>query len=400
MPVFRYEAARADGHIERGECEADGPRAARALLRERGLAALSVEAVSGQETQARRAGRVAPAALALATRQLASLLGAGLPLDEALAAVADQCETPGQREVWRAVRADVLAGQGLARALEAHPRSFPRLYCATVAAGEQAGSFAAVLDRLAQYLEDGRALRARLLAAALYPAVVTVLAAAIVLFLVTYVVPQVVQVFEHTRQSLPWPTRALLTVSAAARVGGPVLLIVLAAGFPAARALVRRPAVRRLLDGRLLRMPVLGRLMRGLDAARYASTLAMLSEAGVPMLRALAAAEATMSNTVLREAARRTQEAVREGAPLGRALSAGKVFPPVLVRLVDVGEATGRLPAMLQHAARHLSAEVERRATAAAALLEPLLILAMGAVVLAIVTAVMMPIIEINQLVR
>jgi general secretion pathway protein F len=402
VPTFRFEAAHDDARLEKGELEADSARAARAALRARGLVPISVEALggAGAARAPARQVRLGAVELALATRQLASLLAAGLPLDVSLATLADQSDSKAQREVFRAVRADVMAGHRLAEALARHPRVFPPVFVATVAAGEQAGSFATVLERLADYLEERQALRGKLLAAATYPAIVTLIAVGVVLFLMTYVVPQVVEVFEQTRQALPWPTRLLLAVSAFLRSFGVWLLLGAVAAAIAVRAALKREATRAAWDRALLGLPLLGRIVRGVDSARFASTLAMLVQAGVPMLRALAAAEATLSNSTLRAAVGEAIQRVREGVGLARALAPAKAFPPVLIRLIESGEASGQLPAMLAHAARIQAREVERRATALATLLEPLLILLMGALVLGIVLAVLMPIIEINQLVR
>jgi general secretion pathway protein F len=401
MPTFRFEAANDDAHLERGELEADSARAARSALRARGLVPVSVEALgSAQDGRPTSRARFGPADLALATRQLASLLTAGLPLDVALAALADQSDGDAQRQVFRAVRADVTAGHRFAEALSRHPRVFPQVYVATVAAGEQAGSFATVLERLADYLEDRQALRNKLLAAATYPAIVTVISIAIVLFLMTYVVPQVVEVFQQTRQALPWPTRGLLGIAWFLRAFGLYLLAAAFAGGWLLRAALKRSAFKAAWDARLLTLPLFGRIVRGVDTARFASTLAMLVEAGVPMLRALSAAEATLTNSTLRAVVQEAVGRVREGVGLARALAPAKAFPPVLIRLIEVGEATGRLPRMLGHAARIQAREVERRATGLATLLEPALILVMGALVLGIVLAVLLPIIEINQLVR
>lgn len=402
MATFRYEAARANARIESGELEADSARAARAALRARGLLPISVEPAGSTGAASREVSRhrLPPAELALATRQLASLISAGLPLDLALSTLAEQADSEAQREVFRTVRSDVASGYRLADALARHPRVFPQVYCATVAAGEQAGSFGTVLERLAQYLEERQALRTKLVGAATYPAIVAVVAFGIVLFLMTYVVPQVVQVFEQTRQVLPWPTRLLLAVSAFLETFGLWLLLGLGAALWGVRAALRRPGPKTAWDRRVLSLPLFGRLVQGIDSARFAATMAMLTEAGVPILRALAAAQATLGNSVLRGVVREAIERVREGSSLGRALAQAKVFPPVLIRLIEVGEATGQLPQMLAHAARNQTREVERRATALATLLEPVLILVMGAVVLGIVLAVLMPIIEINQLVR
>src|SRR6267142_2615323 len=353
MPSFRFEAADSAGRIEKGLVEAESPQAARAALRARGLVPLGVDSTVVKTRRRRR--QFSEAELALATRQLASLLTAGLPVALALSATIEQAEERAVREVLAAVRSDVFAGHRLADALGQFPREFPEVYRASVAAGEDSGQLGGVMERLATYLEERLALRGKVLAAFLYPAVVTGVAFAIVIFLMTYVVPQVVEVFSNTRQVLPWPTRVLLG------------------------------------------LPLFGRILRGVDTARFASTLAILTGAGVPLLRALDAARATLANSVLAAAVGEIIEAVREGQGLATALGRSKVFPPVLVHLAASGEATGKLDAMLERAATNLSVEAERRAFALSTLLEPLLILAMGAVVLGIVLAVLMPIIEINQ---
>ena len=398
MPSFRFEAADAAGRIEKGLVEADSAPAARAALRAKGLVPLEVNVTIGRQRRLRR--RFSEAELALVTRQLASLLAAGLPIALALGATIEQAEHHGVRDVFASVRSDVFAGHRLAEALAQFPREFPDAYRASVAAGEDSGQLAGVMDRLAAYLEERAALRGKVLAAFLYPAVVTLVAFAIVIFLMTYVVPQVVEVFAHSRQALPWPTRLLLALSWLVRVGGLWIVLGAIGAFFAARAWLRLPGRRLVLDRWLLRLPFFGRILRGVDTARFASTLAILAGAGVPLLRALEAARATLANSVLAGAVGEIIEAVREGQGLAAALARQKVFPPVLVHLAASGEATGELAPMLERAAANLSREAERRALALSTLLEPLLILAMGAVVLGIVLAVLMPIIEINQLVR
>jgi len=398
MPSFRFEAADSAGRIEKGLVEADSAAAARAALRARGLVPLGVDTTVAKGTLRRR--RFPEAELALATRQLASLLTAGLPVAQALSATIEQAEENAVREVLAAVRSDVFAGHRLADALGQFPREFPDVYRASVAAGEDSGQLAGVMERLANYLEERLALRGKVLAAFLYPAVVTGVALAIVIFLMTYVVPQVVEVFANTRQALPWPTRVLLGITWFIRVAGIWVLLGGVAAFFAFRAWLRLPGRRLLVDRRLLGLPLFGRILRGVDTARFASTLAILTGAGVPLLRALDAARATLANSVLAAAVAEIIEAVREGQGLAAALGRQKVFPPVLVHLAASGEATGELAAMLERAAANLSREAERRALALSTLLEPLLILAMGAIVLGIVLAVLMPIIEINQLVR
>ena len=402
MPSFRFEATDAAGRIERGLIEADSARAARSTLRGRGLVPLAVDGVAtaGERPALLRRRRFSGAQLALATRQLAGLLAARLPLAQALGATVEQAENRGVREVFSAVRSEVVAGHRLAQALGRFPAEFPEVYRATVAAGEESGELAGVMDRLAAYLEEREALRGKLLAAFIYPAVVTAIAVAIVVFLMAYVVPQVVEVFRQTRQALPWPTRLMLGTSEFLRVAGLWLAAGAVLALLALHRWLRRPGPRAAWHRALLRLPLVGRIVRNVDAARFAATLATLTRAGVPLLRALEAARATLGNVVLAGAAGEVIAAVREGSPLARALAASGAFPPVLVHLAASGEATGELAEMLARAATNLSREVERRALVLSTLLEPLLVLAMGAVVLAIVLAVLLPIIEINQLVR
>jgi general secretion pathway protein F len=400
---FRFEAADNAGRIEKGMVEADSAGAARAVLRARGLIPLAVDAVAvagAGHAHALQRRRFSEAELALATRQLASLLAAGLPLAQALGATVEQADHRAVREVLAAVRSDIFAGHRLAEALAQFPREFPDVYRASVAAGEDAGALAGVLERLALYLEERLALRGKMLAAFLYPALVTLVAVIVVIFLMTYVVPQVVEVFRHSRQVLPWPTRLLLAASAVVREAGAWIALVAVAGVFGLRAWLAVPQRRLAWDRLVLQLPLVGRILRGVDTARFASTLAILTGAGVPLLRALDAARGTLASSVLAAAVSEIIEAVREGQSLATALGRLRVFPPVLVHLVASGEATGELPAMLDRAATNLSREAERRALALSTLLEPLLILTMGVVVLGIVLAVLMPIIEINQLVR
>lgn len=402
MASFRFEAADAAGRVEKGLIEADSARAARSSLRTRGLVPLAVDAVDpgGASKPALFRRRFPESELALATRQLSSLLAARLPLATALAATIEGSEHAAVREVLSAVRSEVVAGHRLADALGQFPREFPEVYRATVAAGEESGDLARVMERLADYIEQRQALRARILGAFVYPAVVTLVGFVIVIFLMTYVMPQVVDVFRQTRQALPWPTRALLLTSDVLRAAGLwIALAVVAAGF-GLRQWLARPGPRAAWDALVLRLPVAGRTVLAVNSARFASTLAILAAAGVPLLRALEAARATLANAVLARVVSDAIAAVREGSTLSRALGAGKVFPPVLVHLAASGEATGELATMLGRAASILAREVERRAVLLTTLLEPLLVLAMGAVVLGIVLAVLMPIIEINQLVR
>ena len=401
MPAFRFEASSAEGRIERGVLDADSPRHARGLLRERGLVPLEVQPLQAQSgSREVFAGRIRTLELALVTRQLASLLSARLPLERALGAVVEQAERTIVRERLASVRAEVLAGQTLAQALSRHPRDFPEVYRALVAAGEQSGDLAQVMQRLADYVESRSALGQRVTLAFTYPAIVTLVAAGVIIALLTYVVPQVVGVFAQTRQKLPFLTTALIAVSDFIRVWGfAVLAALVALGF-AARAALKAPAVQLAWHARLLRLPIAGRLIRGLNTARFASTLGILASGGVPLIRALEAGAQTLGNEAMRADVIDAITRVREGSPLSRALANGGHFPPMMVHMIASGEATGNLPEMLERTAATLSSETERRTVALTSVLEPLLVLAMGGIVLLIVLAVLMPIIEINQLVR
>jgi general secretion pathway protein F len=402
MPAFRFEAADAVGRIERGLIDADSPRHARALLREQALVPLEVELLQSQPAGERRSlgPRLRAGDLALATRQLASLLSARLPLEQALDVVVEQAEGRVVRERFAAVRAEVVSGQTLASALAGHPRDFPEVYRALVAAGEQSGDLAGVMTRLADYIETRGALIQRVALSFIYPAIVTAVASAVVIVLLTYVVPQVIDVFRQTGQALPFLTRALIVISDFTRGWGWAVALTIAACALAWRTLLRSPTVKLAWHKRALTLPIAGRLLSGLETARFASTLSILVASGVPLIRALEAGAQTLANEALRHNVEDAIGRVREGVTLARALAAAGRFPPLMVHLIASGEATGALAEMLERAARALSSETERRALALTSLLEPLLILAMGAIVLLIVLAVMLPIIEINQLVR
>ncbi|MBU65620.1 MAG: type II secretion system protein GspF [Cupriavidus sp.] len=405
MPAYRYEAADAAGRVDRGVIEADSPKQARSQLRARGLTPITVDPLAGAGL-AQRSGRsmfvrrLSTQEQALFTRQLASLIVSGLPLDEALGALADQAERQYVHELLAGIRAEVMGGSSLSVALAQHPKDFPDIYRALVSAGEHSGHLGVVLERLATYIETRNALTSKIRLAFTYPAIVTVVAFAIVIFLLSYVVPQVVSVFANTKQKLPTLTIVMLWLSDFVRNWWWAGLIVIGIIVAILRSLLKQPDIRLSWHRWLLTAPLVGKLIRGYNTARFASTLAILVSAGVPILRSLQAAGETLTNVALKTNVDDATTRVREGASLARALAAQNQFPPVLVHLIRSGEATGNLPVMLERAATGEGQELERRTLFLTSLLEPLLILTMGVVVLMIVLAVLMPIIEINQLVR
>jgi len=404
MPAYAFEALDAQGQTRRGVLEADTVRNARSQLRAQALVPLSVAPVQresrGLNTVIWESRIFSSTALAVWTRQLAGLLNAGLPIERALSALSEEADTDRQRHLVSALRTEVNAGAPFAKALAQHPREFSAIYVAVVGAGEQSGHLGLVLERLADDLQAQQNLKSKLLAASLYPAIVSAVALLIVLFLLAYVVPQVAQVFSSNQRSLPLLTRVMLGLSDAVKQHGWLALLLLLAATAALRTALKQADVRRRFDAAWLRLPLIGRLARGYNAARFASTLAMLAAAGVPILKALQAATDTLSNTAMRHDAHNALVLVREGAPVASALAQHPRFPRLLVMFSRLGEQTGTLPTMLQRAADQLSEEVQRRALQLATVLEPLLIVAMGGIVMLIVLAVMLPIIQLNTWVR
>ncbi|MDE3011298.1 MAG: type II secretion system inner membrane protein GspF [Pseudomonadota bacterium] len=410
MAGFRYEALDAHGRLKRGVLESDSPRQARAQLREQQLNPLHVEALgqagakagSGAAGGARLPlrGGIGRATLALLTRQFATLLGAGLTIEQTLNALVEQAESDAVRRVLAAVRGEVLAGHPLAQALAAHPRDFPELYRTLVAAGEASGQLPQVMLRLADYTEDRQALRSKVALAFVYPAIVTLVAILVVTGLLTWVVPQVVQVFRNTHQQLPLLTRLLIAASDFLRGWGWLLVVLLVVAIVVFLRALRDEDFRLRWHALLLRIPVAGRLIRGLNTARLASTLAILVSSRVPLLTALSAGVGVVGNLPMRRALVEAERQVREGATLSRALAASRMFPPVMVHLIAGGESSGTLDSMLERVATVQTQEVENRVAILTSLLEPLLILAMGAVVLLIVLAILLPIFDLNQIVK
>jgi general secretion pathway protein F len=408
MPAYSYEALQNDGAMRKGVIEADSAKAARSQLRGQSLVPLSVQALGQAEATAKSIWQYnigsqkcfSPNALAVWTRQLASLVSSGLPLERALAALSDESESEKQAHLVAQLRAEVNAGLGLAKAMSQHPHEFSALYTAVISAGEQGGNLGQVLTQLADDLQDQQTLKAKLLSASLYPAIVSAIALIIVIFLLSTVVPQVAQVFSGSQRKLPGLTVAMLAISDFVRHQGWTLALLLALSWLGIHQAFKRPRLRIQFDAAFLQLPIVGRLATGYNTARFASTLAMLTSAGVPILKAMQSAADTLSNQAMREDVLDALVLVREGAPLAMAIGQKKRFPSLLAMFARLGEQTGQLPVMLQRAAQQLSADVQRRAMAMATILEPLLIVAMGAVVMLIVLAVLMPIMELNQWVR
>jgi general secretion pathway protein F len=405
MAGYEYSALDTAGKTVKGIIEGDTERQVRSTLREKGLVPLRVEAIKTRAEDPKRSlfsvqHNVSGAELALITRHFATLIRAGLTIEECLNVMIEQSESTRARNVLAAVRGRVLEGHSLARALAAFPGTFPDIYRAMIDAGEQSGKLSEVLERLADYTENRQALRSKVLLAFIYPALVTVVAITVVTLLLVYVVPQVTRVFTNTGQTLPWVTRALIALSDFARDTGLFVALALAGAAVTFNLSLRNQATRLRWHASLLRTPVIGRLIRGVNAARFADTLGILTASGVPLLSALQSAVAVVTSLPMRAAVEETVKQVREGGSLSRALGKTRLFPPLVTHLIASGEASGKLDTMLQRAAEAQARELDNWVRTLTALLEPLLILGMGLIVLFIVIAILLPIFEMNQLVK
>jgi general secretion pathway protein F len=402
MPGFKYQAYNVEGKLHKGVLEADSARQARAALREQGLTPYRVEVIAANDPAG--GSRLRPVALSTTevtqlTRGLASLLEAGLTVEQALNALIEQAESERARQVLAALRGEVIAGNTVAKALAAFPNVFSELYRTLVAAGEASGQLPRVLSKLADYLEERQQLRARLSLALIYPSIVMGVALVVVGALLVYVLPQVIQVFQHAHQQLPLLTRGLIAFSTFMQATWVLWLALLAGAAIALRVALKRERSRAAIHRFLWRVPVLGRLLRHLDAARLAATLSILVGSRVPILPALEAGTGVMTLTPMREALSTAARGVREGMPLARALGATHAFPPVMVHLISSGETSGRLDDALERAARQQQNDIATRLAAFTALFEPVMILFMGGMVLVIVLAILLPIFELNQLI-
>jgi general secretion pathway protein F len=404
MAAFEYTALDADGKERRGVLEGDTPKHVRGQLREQGLLPLTVTELAEQETRRKTTfsigGGVSASELALLTRQLATLTRAGLPLEEALLAVSQQSEKPRVQRILIGVRAKVMEGHPLATGLGDYPRVFPEIYRATVSAGEQAGHLDDVLERMADYTENREVLRQKVLGAMIYPIALTCMCFVIVSILLVFVVPKVVEVFDSYRASLPLSTRMLIVVSDFIRAWGIVALLGLAGLGWLALQRLKNPAVRSRFGRLQLRIPIVGRIVRGFNTARFTRTLSILIGSSVPVLEALRIAGEVITNIPMREAVATATLRVREGAPIGRSLAVSRLFPPMTIHLISSGEASGELDTMLERAAVSQERELDGLLTALVSLLGPLLIILMGVFVIGIVFAMLLPIFQMNNLIR
>ena len=407
MGAFEYTALDSVGRQHKGMLEGDTARQVRSLLREKALLPVTVEEVAQLESRAQRSagtfsmrGRVSTSDLSLLTRQLATLVRAGLPLEEALLAVSQQTERPRIQSILLGVRAKVMEGHTLATGLGDFPKVFPEIYRATVAAGEQSGHLDAVLERLADYTESREVLRQKVLGAMLYPLVLSIMSFAIVTILLAYVVPKVVQVFEDSKSKLPLATRVLVALSDLIRHYGIYLLIAIVIMIFLFLRWQRDPEHLRIVHRRLLTLPLVGKLLRGFNTARFTRTLSILTASAVPVLDALRISGEVVTNLPMRDAVTEASARVREGAPIGRSLAASRLFPPMTIHLISSGESSGQLENMLERAALNQERELEGLVTAVTGLLGPLMIVLMGLFVMGIVFAMLLPIFEMNSLIR
>ncbi len=405
MGAFEYTALNAKGAEKKGIMEGDSSRQIRQQLREQNLIPLKVEEAARRDKQQKGAsnsagGGVSVMALALMTRQLATLSRTGTPLADALATVGRQTDKPRMKSLLMAIRAQVLEGHTLADAFSNFPNVFDNLYIATVRAGEHSGHLDLVLERLAEYTENRQQMRQKVQMALLYPVILTVMAIAVVSALLAFVVPEVVQVFENTGQTLPWLTRALIATSDFLRANFFYMIIFIGFLVFLFSWLMKKEEFRLRIHRLVLHIPVVGRLIQGMNTARMARTLSILSASNVPLLDALHISAQVLTNIPMRQSVEQATVRVREGTSLAQALEQSGYFPPLLIQLISGGEASGELEKMLEHAAISQERELHSIIATLFGLLEPLIIVAMGGIVLIIVLAILLPIFEMNQLVQ
>lgn len=402
MPAYDYKALDKRGKQTSGVIEADSARAVRQQLREKGMAPLAVDQAREKQSSGAsfsRRGSLSASDLALVTRQLSTLIQSGIPIEQALSAAAQQSEKPAMKSMMIAIRAKVMEGYTLADSLGEFPRAFPRLYRSTVAAGEHAGHLDLVLNRLADYTEARQEARQKIQLAAIYPIILTVVAISIVVFLLTYVVPDIIEVFVKQGQELPTLTQAMMSISGFLASYGIFLLVALIIGGVAFKMSLRTEGNRRRFHKALLEMPLLKGMVRGINTARYASTLSILTTSGVPLVEAMRIAGEVLGNDHLRARLRDAAQTVSEGGSLHKSLEQTGYFPPMMLHMIASGESSGELDSMLERTARMQENTLQSKIAAMVGLFEPLMLLVMGVVVLIIVLAIMLPILNMSNLV-
>jgi general secretion pathway protein F len=405
MGAFEYTALDAQGRERKGLIEGDTPKHVRQLLREKQLLPMDIQETAQQELKQSRRKRflrrgISALDLALLTRQLATLLRSGLPLEETLQAVAEQTEKPRVQRIVLGVRSKVVEGHPLADGLRDFPQAFPEIYRATVSAGEQSGKLDQVLERLSDYTESRQVMGQTVSNALVYPIVLLVLSFAIVSFLLAYVVPQVVAVFQSSNQELPIATKILIGMSDAIRHYWFYGLIIIGAIVWGFMRWLKGAEARLRFDRFLLRLPVLGKLIRGLNTGRFSRTFSILTASAVPVLEALRISAEVVTNTPMKRAVEEAALRVREGAPIGRSLAARKLFPPMMIHLISSGESSGELEKMLERAATNQEREMDGLLSNMTNLLGPLMVVFMGGIVMFIVIALLLPIFQLNDLVK
>ncbi len=406
MAAFRFEAFNQQGKTSQGVVDADSLRLARVRLRDMGLIPIKVDPLSEQVDRQKssvplfKRSRVSNYDQSQVTRQLSTLLNAGLNVEQSLAAIAEQIEKTELREILLNIRADVMAGHSLSHAMGNYPDVFSEVYCAIVNAGEQSGELPNILDRLASYTESKQQLTQKVIAALVYPILVTLTSILVVGGLLIYVVPQIVTVFEQSKQSLPFLTVAMIFVSDVLRATWIYLILAIASGLYFFNKSLKNDSLRSKFHLSLLKIPLLGSLILSVNTARFAKTLSILVGSGVPIILALNAASKATAFLPMREAIQEAIKSVKDGGALSSSLKSSKLFPPILIHLIANAEQTGNLDKMLDSAASQQENEVNNKITILTSILEPALIIVMGVMVMAIVLAVMLPIIQINQIIR
>ncbi|KTD20414.1 general secretion pathway protein F [Legionella lansingensis] len=398
MGAYHYQALSKTGSTTKGVIEADSERHARQLLRERGMIPTQIRTLTKQQ-QTRRKDKLSAQDLALLTRQLATLLAAGIPVEESLRGVSEQTEKDKVRELIIGVRAKVVEGYALAQAMGEFPNAFPELYRATVGAGEQTGRLDLVLEKLADYTENQQETRQKIQQALIYPSLMIIVSTAIISFLLAFVVPKIIEVFTTSGQSLPQMTKILISISTFIKSYGLIVLLILFLLLAAFKRSLANINVRTQWHRILLKLPITAYLVKSINVARYIHTFGILFAAGVSVLETMRVSASLVTNLVMRNAFDQATIRVREGTAINQALKETGFLSPMATHLIASGEKSGQIATMMERAASHLDSEVKRLIDTALTLLEPMVILFMGAVVLFIVLATLLPIFSMEQLV-